>query len=466
MATIRLFRHYIPTAFLYLMVLEGLVFFWAFYLGVDIRFWHADPATVEKVLPIWPKAFVFSLIVVLSMSGMGLYERRTRDGFEGMLLRTIASFALSIVPLSVIFYLAPTLYLGRGALVIAYSIALIGVVVTRAIFFRLGDRTSLKRRVLILGTGRNAALITKYRRSTDMSGLYIYGFARMGDEDDIVDPKRIISIQNTLQDFVAENDIDEIVVAVDDRRRALPIHELLDCKMNGVDVVDLLTFFERELGKIKLTILNPSWMYLSDGFQGGMPRIYLKRLFDIVLALLLFPILLPFMILVAFAILLESGFKGPIFYRQTRVGQSGKHFHIIKFRSMKEDAEKDGVKWATKNDSRITPVGAVIRKVRLDELPQLFNVLRGEMSFVGPRPERPEFVSLLAEKIPYYEERHRVKPGLTGWAQVSYQYGASEEDAFEKLQYDLYYVKNYSILLDLMILVQTVEVVLMGKGAH
>lgn len=466
MATIRLFRHYIPTAYLYLMVLEGIFFFWAFNLGVDIRFWNLDPATIEKVMPVWPKAIVFSIVVVLSMSGMGLYERRTRDGFEGLLLRTIASFALSLVPLSVIFYLTPTLYLGRGALVIAYSIALIVVVFTRAVFFRLGDQVSLKRRVLILGTGNKAAMITKYRRSTDMRGLHIYGFARMGDTEDVVDPNRIVNIENTLKDFVLEKDIDEIVVAVDDRRRALPVHEILDCKMSGVAVVDLLTFFERELGKIKLAILNPSWMFLSDGFQGGLARIYVKRLFDIALSLLLLPILIPFMILVSIAIYIESGFKGPILYRQVRVGEGGKHFHIVKFRSMQEDAEKDGAKWATKNDSRITHVGGVIRKIRLDELPQIFNVLRGEMSFVGPRPERPEFVTQLAKTIPYYEERHRVKPGLTGWAQVSYQYGASEEDAFEKLQYDLYYVKNYSLLLDLMILVQTVEVVLMGKGAH
>ncbi|MAT66222.1 MAG: UDP-phosphate galactose phosphotransferase [Gammaproteobacteria bacterium] len=466
MATIRIFRHYIPTAFLYLAVLEGVFFFLAFEWAVAIRFWESDPATVASVQPVWPKAIVFSLTLVLSMAGMGLYERRTRDGFEGLLLRAMASFALSLVPLAVIFYLAPELFLGRGALAIAYSISLLGLVLTRSLFLRLGDQSMLKRRVLVLGTGRKAALITRYRRSSDMRELHLVGFARMGDAEEQIDPDRILEIDSPLAEYVTDHDIDEIVVAVDDRRRGLPVDEILDCKMSGVDVVDLLSFFERELGKIKLDVLDPSWMFLSDGFRGGAVRAYLKRLFDLALALLLLPLLLPFMLVVAIAVFVEGGFRGPVLYRQIRVGENGRPFQIVKFRSMRTDAEKDGAQWASRNDTRVTRVGGIIRKVRLDELPQIFNVLKGNMSFVGPRPERPEFVEQLSEKIPYYNERHRVKPGLTGWAQVCYQYGASEEDAFEKLQYDLYYVKNYSLLLDLMIMVQTVEVVLMGKGAH
>ena len=466
MATIRIFRHYIPTAFIYLAVLEGVFFFLAFEWAIAIRFWESDPATVAKVQPVWPKAIVFSVVLVLSMTGMGLYERRTRDRFEGLLLRAMASFALSLVPLSVIFYLAPGLFLGRGALAIAYSISLLGLVLTRGLFLRLGDKSMLKRRVLVLGTGRKAALITRYRRSTDMRDLTIIGFARTGDAEEHIDPERIVDIETSLAEYVFDHDIDEIVVAVDDRRRGLPVHDILDCKMGGVDVVDLLTFFEREVGKIKLDVLDPSWMFLSDGFRGGTVRVYLKRVFDIVLALVLLPFLLPLMLLVAIAVFVEGGFRGPILYRQMRVGENGRPFQMVKFRSMRTDAEKDGARWASRDDDRITRVGKVIRKVRLDELPQIFNVLKGNMSFVGPRPERPEFVEQLGSKINYYQERHRVKPGLTGWAQVCYQYGASEEDAYEKLQYDLYYVKNYSLLLDMMILVQTVEVVLMGKGAH
>ncbi|WJW74478.1 TIGR03013 family PEP-CTERM/XrtA system glycosyltransferase [Thiohalobacter sp. IOR34] len=465
MATIRIFRHYIPTAFLLLGLLEGVVFVLAFYAGVEVRFWNADPATIEKVQPLLPKALVYALALLLSMAGMGLYERRTRDGFEGILLRVIASLALSLIPLALIFYIAPSFYLGRGALAISYSLALIGSVLLRVMFMRLGDQEALKKRVLILGTGERAAMIRRYRRSSDLRGIRVVGYVRMGDKD-VVEPERILELDQPLSEYVTEHDIDELVVAVDDRRRALPVQELLDCKMNGKDVIDLLTFFEREMGKIKLDILDPSWLYLSDGFRQGATRTYVKRGFDILMSLLMLPFMLPLMGLVAIAILVESGGQGPVLYRQVRVGAHGRPFRIIKFRSMRVDAEKDGARWAEQNDDRVTRVGAVIRKVRLDELPQLFNVLKGEMSFVGPRPERPEFVEQLAKSIPYFEERHRVKPGLTGWAQISYQYGSSEEDAFEKQQYDLYYVKNYSLLLDLLILLETVEVVLLGKGAH
>ena len=237
--------------------------------------------------------------------------------------------------------------------------------------------------------------------------------------------------------------------------------------MSVLNILDLVTFFERRAGKIRLDMLNPSWLYLSEGFRIGTFRRIVKRTLDILVVLLLFPVALPFMLLVSIAILIESGGRGPILYNQTRVKQDGLPFQIYKFRSMATDAEKDGVaRWASKNDSRITRVGKIIRKGRLDELPQLFNVLKGDMSFVGPRPERPEFVEKLAATIPYYEERHRVKPGLTGWAQVCYSYGDTEEDSIQKLQYDLYYAKNYSVLLDLLILLQTAEVVMLGKGAQ
>jgi len=466
MATIRLFRHYIPMAYVLLGVLEAFAFILAFYAGVEIRFWNADQATVEKVLPILPKALVFAAALILSMGAMGLYQRHTRDGFEGLLLRTLAAFALSLLPLSLMFYFAPGLYLGRGALALAYLLSLVAVALLRAVFLRVSDQSLLKRRVLVLGTGKKAAMIRGYRRASDMPGLNILGYVRMGDKDEKIDAEAIIDLDRPLPEFVRDHDVDELVVAVDDRRRRLPVQELLDCKMAGIEVVDLLSFFEREMGEVKLDILDPSWLFLSDGFQRGALRAYSKRLFDVTVTLLMMPFMLPLMGLVALAVYLESGCRGPVLYYQTRVGENGKPFRIIKFRSMSVDAEKNGAQWASQGDSRITRVGHVIRKVRLDELPQLFNILKGDMSFVGPRPERPEFVEGLEKKIPYYGERHRVKPGLTGWAQISYQYGASDEDAFRKHQYDLYYVKNYSLLLDLLILVQTAEVVLMGKGAH
>ena len=247
----------------------------------------------------------------------------------------------------------------------------------------------------------------------------------------------------------------------------MPVHEILDCKMDGVDVLDMLSFFERETGRVKLDMVNPSWLFLSDGFRVSVSSSIAKRLFDIVVSILLLPLFLPLMVMVAIAIWVESRGEGPVLYRQMRVGRNNNNFTIYKFRSMQVTAEADGVaRWASKGDLRITGVGALIRKTRLDELPQIFNVLKGDMSFVGPRPERPEFVAQLQEQYPYYRERHRMRPGLTGWAQISYQYGNTPEDAYRKLEYDLYYVKNYSIFLDLLIILHTIHVVLTGKGAH
>ena len=233
-----------------------------------------------------------------------------------------------------------------------------------------------------------------------------------------------------------------------------------------MDVIDLLGFYEREVGKIKLDVLNPSWLIFSDGFNQSHWFNFEKRVFDVLVSMVLLFLVWPAMLLVALAIKLEEGPRAPLIYRQVRVGQHWKLFNVYKFRSMRVDAEKNGAQWAQKNDSRVTRVGEFIRKVRLDELPQIFNVLKGDMSFVGPRPERPEFVTNLTEEIPYYAERHRVKPGITGWAQVCYPYGASQKDSLEKLQYDLYYIKNYTLFLDFVVILQTAHEVLWGKSGR
>jgi sugar transferase (PEP-CTERM system associated) len=254
---------------------------------------------------------------------------------------------------------------------------------------------------------------------------------------------------------------------MDDRRRSFPMMNLLECRLDGLEITDLVTFLERETGKVRLDVLNPSWMIFSEGFRQGRINSILERAFDLVASFVLLLLALPLMIVTAIAIKLEDGPRAAIFYRQTRVGQYGRPFRLMKFRSMREDAERDGKpQWAQKNDSRVTRVGSFIRMTRIDELPQILCVLRGDMSFVGPRPERPEFVAQLNERIPYYRERHSIKPGITGWAQLCYPYGSSEQDAAEKLQYDLFYVKNHSLLFYLAILVQTVEVIVWGKGAR
>jgi sugar transferase (PEP-CTERM system associated) len=341
------------------------------------------------------------------------------------------------------------------------------LVLLRAIASGLIDDDIFKRSVLVFGSGTNAGRIQQLRRRADQRGFKVVGYVPARNEERVIPADRLVATDKPLGELARELEIDEIVVAMDDRRQQFPLKELLDCRLAGVEITELATFLERETGKVYLDILVPSWMIFGSGFRRDVARLYSERAFDVLASLALLLIASPFMLLTMLAIKLEDGFASPILYGQPRVGYGGRIFRVLKFRSMREDAEKDGkARWAQANDDRITRVGRLIRKTRIDELPQLLNVLRGHMSFVGPRPERPEFVKQLSETIPYYDERHAVKPGITGWAQLCYPYGASEQDAIEKLQYDLYYVKNHGLLFDVLILLQTVEVILLGKGAR
>ena len=463
---IRLFRHYIPRSFIALGLMEFLILVLAVYLGVWMRFMN-DAAGRAEVEPIGLKALLFAAVMVFVMSGVGLYQRHFREGMVGTLLRVGLSALIGFALMSFIFYAFPETFLGRGAFGIAAGISIVGIMAGRMVFFRLVDQETLKRRILILGAGKRAEHIAMLRRKSDRRGCHIVGYVHVPGEHDVVERELIIRRDTTLLELAQQRKVDEIVVAVEDRRKNFPVHEILDCRMAGIEVMDILTFLERQLGRVMLNLLHPSWLIFSDGFRYGVVRVITKRSFDVIAASLVLLVTWPLMVIAALAIYIESGFRGPIFYRQVRVGENWRLFQLIKFRSMRTDAESDGVaRWAQKNDSRVTRIGAFIRKTRIDELPQLFNVIKGDMSFVGPRPERPMFVEQLSEKIPFYAERHRVKPGITGWAQICYPYGASEEDAVQKLQYDLYYVKNYSVFLDLLILLQTAEVVVWGRGAR
>jgi len=485
MSTVRFFRHstklsryYIPTEFVVLAIIEFLVLIFSLYLALDLRFW--DYNWQRNFGDFLPKALVFAMVLQLSLVAFGVYQRQTGRFIHMMALRIASGLLLGMIPLGVSFYFVPTFFLGRAVLFMAVFFSFLFISIVRLFFRKVVRESNLWARVLILGAGENANLIREAITAGELKGLNIVAYVVMpGDKN--VPNNGAITLDKPLIRYVEEMDIDEIVIAVDDRRSTtFPAKELIDCKMSGINILDLVTFFERRAGKIRLVtfferragkirldMLNPSWLYLSEGFHVGTLRRIGKRVLDICVVLILLPIALPFMLFVTLAIIIESRGRGPVFYSQIRVKQNGEPFKIYKFRSMATDAEKDGVaRWASKNDSRITRVGSVIRKGRLDELPQLFNVLKGDMSFVGPRPERPEFVAKLSKSIPYYEERHRVKPGLTGWAQVCYSYGDTEEDSIQKLQYDLYYVKNYSVLLDMLILLQTAEVVMLGKGAQ
>ncbi|HHJ17654.1 MAG TPA: TIGR03013 family PEP-CTERM/XrtA system glycosyltransferase [Gammaproteobacteria bacterium] len=464
----RVFRHHIRLSYVFLALADTLISVAAIYLASFIRFDSERFVGLMMTGWIHERAMVFAPVMLLSLLAMGLYQSRLREQKTDIVIRLATAIIFGAMALMLAFYLLPPVFVGRGVFALALGFSFVGFIINRLIFYRVIGKDALKRRVLVLGAGERAeSILSRLRRSSDKRGFLLVGFVPMSDSEDVVSREYRVSTGGSLKEFVEQNDVDEIVIAVDDRRREFPLDELLDCKMDGTEVTDILTFFEREIGKVRLDLLNPSWMIFSDGFAQDTLRETTKRGFDLLAAMILLLLGWPAMLLVALAIFIESGGRGPILYRQTRLGKNGKPFEVLKFRSMKTDAEQDGkAQWAQLNDSRITRVGAFIRKYRLDELPQIFNVLRGEMSFVGPRPERPEFVEDLSNNIPYYTERHRVKPGLSGWAQLCYPYGSSENDAFEKLQYDLYYVKNHSLLLDINILLQTVEVVLFGKGAR
>jgi len=462
---IRVFNFYLSKGMLLLLVLEAVLLLAAIPVGVHSRFqgsiWMPSASVISS------NAFLFLGLGISIMSAFGLYRRDFEEGLVSMLFRVGASFLLILFGMAAIYYLFPAIHLGRGALGAACLAGLGATLLVRATVFRWADMDILKHRMLVLGTGTRAAKAMELLHAADTRRrIHLVGFLPLQGLHHFVDHSLILGEPGTLPEIVDKYQIDEIVIAVRERRGGgLPVNELLECKLKGVHVIELSSFFERERGQVQIESLNASWMVLSDGFQQGFLRDAGKRVFDLAASLMLLLLSLPFMALAILAIILESGF--PILYRQERVGLGGKIFTIYKFRSMVQNAEKNGTpQWAIAGDARVTRVGHFIRKVRIDELPQIFNVLRGDMSFVGPRPERPFFVDQLIEQVPYYAARHSVKPGITGWAQVRYPYGASLEDAIEKLQYDLYYVKNHTFFLDLLIMFQTAQVVLFGKGAR
>ncbi|MFC6669035.1 TIGR03013 family XrtA/PEP-CTERM system glycosyltransferase [Marinobacterium aestuariivivens] len=412
---------------------------------------------------------VFVIIGFLSMAAMGLYRSQQRGTSSEQAARIFLSFTLASIAEGVIFSIGPMTELQPKVVFMALGLSFITVCTLRYLFNKLHTTDLFKHRVLVLGTGERANFIQdRLRRTSDRKGFNLLGYIRIEGDTPCVPPEYQLSVDlRHLVDFAGRHGVKELVLAADKHQDHLPMHELHECRLAGINVIDIASFIERESGKIPLRMMPPSWMAYGQGYRIGRQFVRMgKRLFDILISLLLLMLVWPIMLMTALLIRLEGGRGSPVLYQQTRVGLREKPFKIYKFRSMKVDAEANGAMWALKCDQRVTATGSFIRKYRIDELPQLFNILRGDMSFIGPRPERPEFVETLALSLPYYHDRHKVKPGLTGWAQICYSYGSSEEDALEKLQYDLYYVKNFSFLLDTMILIQTVEVILFGKGSR
>lgn len=427
--------------------------------------WVGSQLTVD--LPVVVACSLALAITTLALNAwLGFYQRaHSRSVFQS-LMRAGFSLLMAALFAYAIFGFAPLTSHGRELLAVPAMTAVFGMVVHRLGMAHSGPSPMLVRRVLIFGAGEHALAVRRALDKSDPNVLIVGYYPSPTEEVVKVPADRLLPNTTSLTDTARALKVDEIVVALSERRGgAMPLRELLDCKLYGVKVLDLASHFEQTLGQIRLDALRAGWLIFGDGFRQGFVRTLVKRVFDITFASILLVLALPIMLLTIILIAIESGF--PIFYRQERVGMNGRLFNVIKFRSMRTDAEKDGKpRWATGNDSRVTRVGRFIRKTRIDELPQLVNVLKGDMSMVGPRPERPFFVDQLTREIPFYAVRHSVKPGVTGWAQVRYHYGASVEDSAEKLQYDLYYVKNHTLFLDLVVLFETVGVVLTGKGAQ
>jgi sugar transferase (PEP-CTERM system associated) len=462
---LRVFRHFVPVSVICLALSDLLIVFFAFHLV------SAEESFLSTHLFDALRSPSLRLSVMIGISAVisGLYDDKSFLNYRTMTSQILLSLFFTSVVILLSYYYAASLSQALDWLWEVQKAAftwLVCILFTRAIFITIADLDWFKRRVLVLGTGEKAARINALAPNASRSRFVPVAYL---DEDDLLracaghlDQNR--SGPNPILRQAREHHVHEIVIATDERR-GLPVDDLLQCRREGIRVTNYLDFIERETNTIDIEALQPGWLVFSDGFRISRWTKFWKRSADVVLAVVLLIFTLPLILFTCVLVICDS--PGPVFLRQERVGLGGRPFVLLKFRSMFVDAEKDGLaRWASSEDRRITRVGKFIRKFRIDELPQLVNVLRGDMSFVGPRPERPIFVEEFTRRIPFYSERHWVKPGITGWAQIKYQYGASVDDARVKLSYDLYYVKNHGLFLDLIIALQTVRVILWADGAR
>jgi len=465
---LKISNHYVSKIVFFLLFVEVLVLVGAAYAGAAVRFLDlGGAAAAPHIDHFFLSALAFAIAIVFSMSAMGMYQLNFTEGLRNpFFLKLMPSFAMGFVILTLIFYVAPELQIGRGILLAVFLIGAGGIFMARIVFFKTSELRFLESRIIFLGGGPLAKECSDLAaHNTSYHKYDIAGFIPIPSEECCVPTSMLLKVREgeSLATLAAAHNVEEIVVSVQNRRAGFPIKELLACKLQGIKVTDAANFFERETCQIRVDSLQPSWLVFGGGFDQSFIRAFMKRGFDLICSAIILTVSFPVMVLTAVLIYLED--RSPIFYQQERVGLDGHPFNVLKFRSMRNDAEKGGKpQWAAQNDPRVTRVGNFIRKTRIDELPQILNVFKGEMSFVGPRPERPYFVEQLIDVVPYYNVRHSIKPGITGWAQVRYGYGASADDALQKLQYDLYYVKNNSLFLDILILIDTLKVVLFRSG--
>jgi sugar transferase (PEP-CTERM system associated) len=449
---------------LVLIVADFGVIFASLIVAVWIRFQLLAGGTMQQFGPIAPRAASFAFWVMAGLVTMGLYRARQRPTLWEGVARVLVAVVLGGVADVLFFYLVPALDTGRGVMAISMAGAFVLLSCSRVALLRWFDANSGKRRVLVVGSGRIAARLAMLRRRADRRRFEVVGYVPGCDaERELAERLGLAPLMSEID--VGPNSFDEVVVALDDRRGNFPTVELLGHRFRGIPVVDIVDFLERETGRIDLDVMRPGWLVFAASRHTAVGFRVLKRVLDVAASSCLLVLVTPLFLATIVGVWLEDGIGAPLLYRQRRVGQGGRVFELLKFRSMRRDAEKEtGPQWAAKRDDRVTRTGRIIRRFRIDELPQLVNIVRGDMSMVGPRPERPEFVDKIVRRAPLFDYRHCLRPGLAGWAQLNYPYGASVEDANEKLKYDLFYIKNATIVLDLFILLQTVEVVLWGRA--
>jgi len=460
---VRLFKHYIPHAVLLLGLFDLVLLLMAGELGWRIRAGQIGLLLTGPGDRGWELAG-FAAVMLTAMIAVGVYNAESLRSLRYAGARLLVAVSLGTIALSFVDWLLNGAHFWRSTLAYAMGLAVVFLIANRLIVGGILGAHAFRRRVLVLGAGHRAERLRQLGERPE-SGFVIVGYIGMSDSKPLIEEAINRNAIHNLTRFVENLGVSEVVLALEERRNSLPLSDLLRIKTAGVHVNDFSSFIERETGRVDLDTLNPSWLIFSDGFSSGrVVSSVVKRIFDVLASGVLLILALP--IIAVFAVLVKLDSHGPAFFRQRRVGLYGEAFELIKLRSMRDDAEKGGAKWAERNDPRITRIGRFIRKARIDELPQTWSVLIGKMSFVGPRPEVPAFVEDLEDKLPFYAERHMVKPGITGWAQINLPYGASVEDSRAKLEYDLYYAKNYTPFLDLLILLQTLRVILWPEGAR
>ena len=457
--------HEVPARTLLLVGVDGVAIILALWLACSVRLSTPFPKLIVQG-SLWTRILLTTFVCGLSLYFNDLYDFQVVRQRDNLFVHTMQALGAACFLLALIFYISPESSVGRGVALVAAPIILALLLSWRLSANATNLLSRGDERVLIMGTGESGISLVRHILAHPEYNLRVVGFLDENGENigrSLVNP-RIIGDFTNVEQIVAEEKIDRVILSLKERRGSTPVKELLNVKFAGVRIEDVHSCFERLHGRIPLERLSPSWLILSDGFKKSRVLLAAKRSMDVLVSLTILLIVSPLIPLIALAIYLDSGM--PIFFRQKRTGHKGQEFDLLKFRSMVQDAEKDGPRWAQQSDSRITRVGRILRKTRLDEIPQLFNVLRGEMSLVGPRPERPYFCSQLEKEIPFYNLRHSIRPGLTGWAQVRFRYGASLDDAKGKLEFDMFYLKNMSLFVDLAILFETAKVVVLGRGAQ